>query len=169
MASSISLAAIIEPQDLKPAARSPRCIKVTDLPELAELYMHAYADSTSPPDKDKAAGRISAAFDGIHGAPIPEASLMTADANKRITAAIVTTERALRSDGPKTAFIAELFTHPGNRREGLAEELLSHALQVLHGMGHKTVAVTVSSANAAAIAFYLSRGFRRLSQESARD
>ncbi|BAS07763.1 acetyltransferase [Arthrobacter sp. Hiyo4] len=82
---------------------------------------------------------------------------MTADANKRITAAIVTTERALRSDGPKTAFIAELFTHPGNRREGLAEELLSHALQVLHGMGHKTVAVTVSSANAAAIAFYLSR------------
>lgn len=168
MASSISLAAIIEPQALKPAARPPRSINVTDLPELADLYVHAYADSTSTPDKDKAAGRISGAFDGIHGTPIPQASLMTADAKNRITAAIVTTERALGSDGPKTAFIAELFTHPDNRREALAEHLLNHALQVLHDLGHKTVAVTVSSANAAAIAFYLSRGFRRLSQETAR-
>lgn len=82
MASSISLAAIIEPQALKPAARPPRSINVTDLPELADLYVHAYADSTSTPDKDKAAGRISGAFDGIHGTPIPQASLMTADAKK---------------------------------------------------------------------------------------
>ncbi|WP_306915111.1 MULTISPECIES: GNAT family N-acetyltransferase [unclassified Arthrobacter] len=56
---------------------------------------------------------------------------MTADAEGHITAAIVTIERALGSDGPRTAFIAELFTHPDHRRQGLAEGLLSHAVQAL--------------------------------------
>jgi ribosomal protein S18 acetylase RimI-like enzyme len=169
LVSLISLAAVIEPQELKPAARSPRSIGATDLAELADLYLHAYSDGTSHPDKEKAADRISAVFEGALGTPIHQASLLTVDAGGRVTAAIVILERALGNNGSKTAFIAELFTHPDNRREGLAEELLSHALQALHETGHKTIAVTVDSANAAAIALYLSRDFRRLTQAAAND
>lgn len=162
MVSLISLAALIEPQDLKPSVHSPRNIQATDLPKLADLYLHADANGTS--DSEKAADRIGAVLEGAHGTPIPEASLLTADAEGHITAAIVTIERSLGSDGLRTAFIAELFTHPDHRRQGLAEELLSHAMQALHDTGHRTVAVTVNNANAAAIALYLSRGFRRLTQ-----
>jgi GNAT superfamily N-acetyltransferase len=91
------------------------------MPKLADLYAHAYAGGTSNPDTEKAAARISAVFEGTHGIPIPQASLLTSDGDGRVTAAIVTTERALGSDGSKTAFIAELLTHPAHRRQGLAE------------------------------------------------
>jgi N-alpha-acetyltransferase 10/11 len=157
----ISLATLIEPQHLKPVGNSPRVISATDLPKLADLRLHAYNDGASPPDADKDADRIPAVFQGSHGASLPHASLLTADEEGRITAAIITTERAI-SDGPKTAFIAELFTHPDHRRQGLAEKLLTHAMQALHETGHKTLAVTVNSSNAAALALYLSRDFRRL-------
>jgi len=169
MVSLISLAALIGPQDLKHIVQAPRSIKPTDMPKLADLYMQAYANGTSNPDTEKAADRISAVFEGAHGTPIPQASLLTSDGDGGITAAIVTTERALGSDGPKTAFIAELLTHPDHRRQGLAEDLLSHAIQALHDLGHKTLAVTVNSGNAAAIALYLSRDFRRLSQPTGND
>jgi GNAT superfamily N-acetyltransferase len=169
MVSLISLAAIIEPQDLKPAVQAPRSITPVDLPKLEDLYQHAYADGTSRPDAEKAADRIRAVFEGLHGTPIPQASLLTADADGHITAAIVTTERALGSDESRTAFIAELFTHPDHRRQGIAEDLLTHAMQALHDLGHKTLAVTVNSGNAAAIALYLSRDFRRLTQPTGND
>ena len=162
MAPVISLAALIGPQEPTPAVRLPRAIKITDLPALTDLYLNAYADVTFRPDTGKSADRISAIFEGAHGPQIPQASLLTAKADGSITAAIVTTDRALGNDGARTAFIAELFTHPDHRRQGLAEVLLSHAMQALHGLGHRTLAVTVDSSNAAAIALYLSRDFRRL-------
>jgi len=94
---------------------------------------------------------------------------VTADPDGRVTAAILTTDRFLGNEGSRTAFIAELFTHPDHRRQGFAEDLLSHATAALHGMGHRTLAVTVDSDNAAAIALYLSRDFRRLTQHIAND
>jgi N-alpha-acetyltransferase 10/11 len=170
MVSLISLAALTGPQDLKPIVQAPWSIKPTDLPKLADLYMHAYAGGASNPETEKAAAdRISAVFEGAHGTPILQASLLTVDGDGRVTAAIVTTERAFGNNGSKTAFIAELFTHPDHRRQGVAEDLLSHAIQALHDLGHKTLAVTVSSGNAAAIALYLSRGFRRLSHPTGND
>lgn len=163
MAPVISLAALIAPQEPRPALRLPRTMKTADLPTLTDLYLHAYADGTSRPDTGKSADRINAIFEGAHGPRIPQASLLTATADGSITAAIVTTDRALGNDGARTAFIAELFTHPDHRRQGLAEALLSHAMQALHGLGHRTLAVTVDSNNAGAMALYLSRDFRRLS------
>lgn len=160
----ISLAALIGPQENEPAVRPPRAIKAGDLPTLTDLYLHAYPHEASHPGPGKPADTISAIFDGTHGTPIPQASLLTDNAEGRITAAIITTERALGNDGSRTAFIAELFTHPDHRRQGLAEDLLSHAMQALHELGHRTLAVTVDSNNAAAIALYLSRDFRRLTQ-----
>jgi hypothetical protein len=74
MVALISLAALIEPQAPKSAAHSPRNIEAADLPQLADLYLHDYGDGTSHPDKEKAADRISAVFEGAHGTPIPQAS-----------------------------------------------------------------------------------------------
>jgi GNAT superfamily N-acetyltransferase len=167
MVSLISLAAAIEPQELKPAAYSLRCIEATDLPELSELYVLAYSDGVSHPGSKKSAERISAVFHGADGTRIPQACLVAVDAAGLPAAAIVTTERTFGNSTATTAFIAELFTHPGNRREGLAEHLLAHALQALYDNGHKTVSVTVGGDNFVAIALYLSRDFRRLTPDSA--
>jgi ribosomal protein S18 acetylase RimI-like enzyme len=164
MVSLISLAALNEPQVLKSTVHAPRNIEATDLPKLTDLYLHAYGAGTSHPDKEKAADRISAVFEGTHGTPSPQASLLTADREGRVSAAIITVEKALGSGGPATAFITDLFTHPDHRRQGLAEELLNHAMNALHDTGHKTLAVTVNSSNAAAIALYLSRDFRCITQ-----
>ena len=128
MAPLISLAALVGPQEREPALRLPRPIETVDLPALTDLYLHAYSHTTSRPDTGKQDGKISAVFEGAHGTPIPQASLLTADAAGRITAAILTTDRILGNDGTKTAFITELFTHPEHRRQGLAEVLLRHAM-----------------------------------------
>jgi len=169
MVSLISLATLIGPQERQPTLRIPRTIQPTDLPQITDLYLRAYTDGTPHLDLEKAATRINAVFEGVHGTPIPQASLLTADPDGRVTAAILTTDRHLGNEGSRTAFIAELFTHPDHRRQGLAEDLLSHATAALHGMGHRTLAVTVASDNAAAIALYLSRDFRRLTQHIAND
>jgi predicted N-acetyltransferase YhbS len=134
----ISLAALIEPQILDPSFTAPHVIQATDLPEITDLYLHAYADGTFQPDAETAVASINAVFDGARGSLIPQGSLLTRDPEGRITAAIITTERTFRSDRPKTPFIAQLFTHPDYRRQHLAEILLSHAMQALHDSGHKT-------------------------------
>jgi hypothetical protein len=108
MAPLISLAALIGPQERKPALRLPLPIKATDVPTLTDLYLDAYAGATSHPETGKPAERISAVFEGAHGTPIPQTCLLTANAEGRITAAIVTTDRALGNDGARTAFIAKL-------------------------------------------------------------
>lgn len=165
MVSLISLAAVIEPQDFNCAAQQLRGVRATDLPELADLYLRAYSDADSPPDTARATVRIKAILDGAYGVPIPQACLLTVDEAGRATAAIVTIERAIGNKASTAAFIAELFTHPEKRREGLAEKLLSQAMQALHDAGRTTVSVTVDRNNPAALALYLSRGFRRLIPE----
>jgi ribosomal protein S18 acetylase RimI-like enzyme len=158
----VSMAALLEPQVLDPFRPAPRAITAADVPELADLYQLAYAGKNPQPDAETAHTNISAVFDGVRGALIPAASLLTHDdAQGGITAAIIITERTFRSDKPPTPFIAQLFTHPHYRRQGLAESLLSHAMQALHESGYKTLAVTVNSSNAPAMALYLSRDFRR--------
>lgn len=159
--SLVPMAALLEPRALTPAVPAPRTFTAADLPGLEELYRQAYPERNPDPDAETALTSISALFNGARGAPIPQACLLTHDAQGRITAAILTTERTVRSDKPQTPFIAQLFTHPDYRRQGLAETLLSHAMQALHESGYKILAVSVDSSNAAAMALYLSRDFRR--------
>jgi ribosomal protein S18 acetylase RimI-like enzyme len=165
----ISLAALIGPQEHKPDSRIPRPLAASDLPELKDLYLQAYDPETEHSEGFHSVDRIGTIFDGVHGTPIPEASLLTVGADGRITGAIIITDRHVGSPGPGTAFIAELFTHPDHRRQGLAEDLLRHAMHVLHTLGHNILAVTVHSGNAAAMALYLSRDFRRLNQRTGND
>ena len=160
----ITLAALTGPQDSRPAIIPVRPIEVRDLPELTRMYRHAYADVPAHPHGGNP-GWIRGLFDGIHGCPVTEASLVAATPDGRLTAAIITTDTTLGDEKSTVAFIAELFTDPDHRRQGLAEELLHRCMHALHSTGRTTVAVSIDSSNAAAMALYLSRDFRRLTDD----
>ncbi|MEW1808997.1 GNAT family N-acetyltransferase [Pseudarthrobacter sp. NPDC080039] len=157
----ITLAALTGPPESRPSRVPVRPIEPGDLPEVARVYSRAYVgDAASGHGGDP--GRIRALFDGVHGCPVTEASLVAAAPDGRIAAAIITTDTTSGTEKSTAAFIAELFTDPDHRRQGLAEELLHHCMHTLHSIGRGTVAVTIDSSNAAAMALYLSRDFRRL-------
>ncbi|WP_426998476.1 GNAT family N-acetyltransferase [Pseudarthrobacter sp. N5] len=166
MSPFVTLAASTGPHEPGSAAL-PRPIAATDLPELTRLILHADTTGTAHPGTADPANRLSAHFTGGHGTLIRDATLLATDAQGRITAAIVVTERAFGAGGHRTAFIAELFTHPEHRRQGLAENLLRTAMHNLHAKGRDTVAVTLDSSNAAAMALYLAMDFRRWSRQTA--
>ena len=141
-----------------------RPIQAEDVPGLSRMYREAYADGLPQP-ADRAVGWIDALLHGAQGRHVPEASAVKAGPDGQLAAAIIVTEPAPGSEGGWDSEIAELFTHPDHRRQGLAEELLGHSLHVLHTLGRNRVAVTVDSGNSAALALYLSRDFRRLSDD----
>lgn len=157
----VTLAAQTGPQERGATTIQVRPVEAWDLPELSALYRQAYAGDAENPG-DGTAGGIEALLQGVHGSPMAGASLVSVDAGGHITAAIITTDAALAAGGSGTALIAELFTHPDQRRQGLAEELLRQCIHALHTIGRTRVAVHVDSSNAAAMALYLSRDFRRL-------
>lgn len=157
----VTLAAPTGPQDRRATTIRVRPVEALDLPELTDLYRRAYADGADHP-VDGTAGGIGTLLQGVHGSPVADASLVSLDAGGRITAAIITTDTAMADEGSGAAFIAELFTHPDHRRQGLAEELLLRCIDALHSIGRTTVAVRVDSGNSAVMALYLSRDFRRL-------
>jgi ribosomal protein S18 acetylase RimI-like enzyme len=161
MNSLITLAALTGPPEHEAGLVPPRRIEARDLPELTLMYQHAYADGPAHASGGNV-DRVGALFDGVHGRPVPEASLVTAGPDGRLTAAIIITDCTPGNEGGAEAFIAELFTHPDHRRQGLAEELLRHSMDALHSSGRTTVAVSVDSSNSAAMALYLSRDFRRI-------
>jgi len=156
----ITLAALTGPPEHEAAVIAPLRIEARDLPELTQMYQQAYADGPAHASNGNA-GRIGALFDGVHGRPVPEASLVTGGSDGRLSAAIIITDCTPGNEGAAEACIAELFTHPDHRRQGLAEELLRYSMHALHALGRTTVAVSVDSSNSAALALYLSRDFRR--------
>lgn len=148
-------------------ASTIRPIHENDRAQLADLYAHAHTGTTNQ-DQD-AAGRLKTdidttfhnIFDDARHPVIPEASLVSVDAQGCIIAGIVIIDQPSEDGSINTAFITELFTHPHHRRQGLAEDLLRTAIHHLHKAGRPTVAVTLDDANAAAMALYLSMDFRR--------
>lgn len=158
MNETITLVALTEHKDTRPALVPLRLLEPGDLPELRRVQQHAYADGPGQPGDADSAWAGATGVEGF-GRTVEAASLVTSGPDGQITAAILITEH----DGG--AVVAELFTHPDHGRQGLAEELLRHALHVLHALDHATVTVTVEETNSAAIALYLSRGFRRLMDE----
>jgi GNAT superfamily N-acetyltransferase len=151
----ITLVGLTWHKDMRPALVPVRRLEPDDLPELHSVQRHAYADGPAQPDDGDA---LRTGIPGVSGPgrTVEAATLVTSDPEGHITAAIIVTEQ---EGGP---VIAELFTHPDYRRQGLAEELLGHALHVLHALDHATVTVTVEEGNSAAMALYLSRDFRRV-------
>ncbi|WP_026536291.1 GNAT family N-acetyltransferase [Arthrobacter sp. H14] len=166
MSTPITLAALTGGRDKEPKV-AMRPINAADVPTLAELYFNAYVPAAiegwSPAE---ASSRLHGLINGGHERPISMASLLAEDTDSQITAAIVVLEGASGDEKEQPAFIAELFIHPEHQRKGLAQELLHSAMNALHAMGRSTIAVTVDSANAAAMALYLSMDFRRWPPQS---
>jgi ribosomal protein S18 acetylase RimI-like enzyme len=160
----IILTAVTAPRDGGRPGAAIRPIRAADLDELSAMYRDSYADSLPQP-ADRTSGWINALLDGAEGRHVPEASAVVAGPDGQLAAAIIVTEPVPGSAGDWDSVIAELFTHPEHRRQGLAEELLGHCLQVLYTLGRSRVAVTVDSGNSAALAFYLSRDFRRAADD----
>jgi ribosomal protein S18 acetylase RimI-like enzyme len=160
MNASITLVAVTGPQKATPARVPVRPLGLDDLPELAGLWRQVYASGAGL-QRGGDSGWIGASMDerGGRTAASDAASLVTSGPDGQITAAIIVTEL----DGE--AVIDELFTHPDHRRQGLAEELLRHCMHLLHTLGRPTVTVTVEDNNPAAMALYLSRDFRRLTDD----
>ncbi|QDY91254.1 GNAT family N-acetyltransferase [Arthrobacter sp. UKPF54-2] len=160
----IILTAATGPREgVRPAA-AIRPIRADDIPRLDAMYRDAYAHALPQPP-ERAVGWIDALLDGAEGRHVPEASAVLAGPDGQLAAAIIVTEPASGTAEAWDSVIAELFTHPDHRRQGLAEELLGHCLHVLHTLGRTRVAVAVDSGNSAALALYLSRDFRRLADD----
>lgn len=157
----ITLVAVTGHQDSTPARIPVRPLEPDDIPELASLHRGIYADAGEQQRSGGDPGWIGTSPDGGRNRTAQAASLVASGPGGQITAAIIITER----DGE--AVIDELFTHPDHRRQGLAEELLRHCMHVLHTLGLSTVTVTVDENNSAAMALYLSRDFRRLTDDDA--
>lgn len=156
----ITLVAVTGHQNTTPARILVRPLSADDLPELASLHREIYADDTAQ-QRGGDPDRIRTSPDGGRNPVAEAASLVASGPGGQITAAIIITER----DGE--AIIDQLFTHPDHRRQGLAEELLRHCLYVLHTLGISTVSVTIDENNSAALALYLSRDFRRPTDDDA--
>lgn len=155
MNTSITLVAETGEQDIKPPRVPVRPLESDDFPELASLRRHAYAG-----DGGRLRGRdLGGSADEGRGRTTAAASLVASGPDGQIMAAIIIVER----DGK--AVIEELFTHPDHRRQGLAEELLRHSMHALNNLGRTTVTVIVDENNPAALALYLSRDFRRLTDD----
>ncbi|MET3811862.1 GNAT family N-acetyltransferase [Arthrobacter sp. UYEF3] len=160
----IILTAVTAPRDGGRTVAAIRPIRAADLDQLSTMYRDSYADGLPQPP-DRSDGWINALLDGAEGPHVAQASAVVAGPDGQLAAAIIVTEPAAGSPGDWDSVIAELFTHPDHRRQGLAEELLGHSLHALHALGRTTVAVAVDSGNSAALALYLSRDFRRRADE----
>lgn len=163
----ITLTAVPAPRGGGPAA-AIRPIRSADVAALSTMYLDSYAGALPQP-AGREAGWIEALLEGAEGRLLPEASAVLAGADGQLSAAIIVTDPAPGTTGDWDSVIAELFTHPDHRRNGLAEDLLGHCLQALHTLGRNKVAVTVDSGNAAALALYLSRDFRRATADDGDD
>ncbi|WP_307036635.1 GNAT family N-acetyltransferase [Arthrobacter sp. B3I4] len=141
-----------------------RPIHPADVDELSDMYRKSYAESLPQPP-ERATGWIDSLLAGAEGNHLRGASAVLTGPEGQLTAAIIVTEPAAGENPGWDAVIAELFTHPGHRRQGLAEDLLAHSLSALRAMGRTRVAVAVDSGNSAALALYLSRDFRRVTDD----
>lgn len=85
----IALATLTGPPETKPSM-VPVHLEARELPELTRMYSPAYADGAG-----HLHGRgpewMRDLFDGVHGHPVAEASLVTVAPNGRLTAPIITT------------------------------------------------------------------------------
>lgn len=141
-----------------------RPIHPADVGEVSDMYRKSYAESLPQPP-ERSTGWIDSLLAGVQGRHLREASAVLTSPDGQLTAAIIVTEPAAGGNPGWDAVIAELFTHPGFRRQGLAEDLLAHSLAALRALGRTRVAVTVDSGNSAALALYLSRDFRRVTDD----
>lgn len=99
---------------------------------------------------------IERAFDGGHGALIPQASLVAVEPDGAIVGAVLTVLDAPWDHTPRGPFVIDVFVVPGERGRGLGRALMVAAMA---GSPGSTIALRVEDDNPAAIALYEGLGF----------
>lgn len=76
-----------------------------------------------------------------------------------LVAVVLTVRRANWEGAPADRYISEAFTAADQRRRGPARSAMTAALAALSAAGERQVALTVTAANAPALALYRAKGF----------
>jgi GNAT superfamily N-acetyltransferase len=63
------------------------------------------------------------------------------------------------TDDPEERKLDKLYIHPGRQRHGYGSRLLNHVIEAAHGMGCRSLILTVNKQNTKAIAAYEKNGF----------
>ena len=102
---------------------------------------------------------IERAFDGGHGALVPQASLVAVDDDGAILGAVLTVLDPPWDHTPRGSFVIDVFVVPAARGRGVGRALM---LAAMAGAPAPTIALRVENDNAAALALYASLGFTAL-------
>jgi ribosomal protein S18 acetylase RimI-like enzyme len=127
-----------------------------DAQAIAAAYHESYKGEWTPAESLE---DIERAFDGGHGALIPQASLAAVGADGAIVGAVLTVLDAPWDHTPRGPFVIDVFVVPGARDRGIGRALM---LAAMAGSPGHSIALRVEDDNAAAIGLYRSLGFERV-------
>jgi GNAT superfamily N-acetyltransferase len=119
----------------------------------------AYQDTPDASDAGDtvtdAVREIAAVFDGEYGPMLPKASFIADEANRPVTATLVT----FWNGEPLLAYV---FTAPESHGQGLATMVIRATMNSLGQDGHLALNLAVTDANARAAGLYLHLGFQHV-------
>jgi ribosomal protein S18 acetylase RimI-like enzyme len=124
-----------------------------DAPAIAAVYHASYDGEWTVAESLE---DIERAFDGGHGALIPQATLVAEESDGSIVGAVLTVLDAPWDHTPRGPFVIDLFVAPGKRGRGLGRALMAAAMSGSPGI---SIALRVEGDNTAALALYESLGF----------
>lgn len=107
---------------------------------------------------DEARAEIAVTFAGESGELWLAASPVVRS-DDVLVAVVLTVRRANWEGAPADRYISEAFTAADQRRRGPARSAMTAALAALSAAGERQVALTVTAANAPALALYRAKGF----------
>ncbi|MFW0121820.1 GNAT family N-acetyltransferase [Rothia sp. CCM 9419] len=149
-----------------PLRKSPQRLNLRpttpeDTEAIARLLFSSYDESTFVTQED-AQRQVKEILAGTYGEFYPEASPLLIDDNGRAVAVLLSLKNRLDHNGPEeTPTLLELITAPSRRREGIAEELITYALDIMQNHHYDEASTHISERNAAALALYLTLGWQR--------
>ncbi len=141
-----------------PSALRLRRMAPSDAPALGPLYFESYDPGISWSTLQEAADDTDAWFNGEYGSPWWDGSLVVQDGDN-VVAAVFCVQRAPWPDTPDCPFVTDLFTDRRYRRRGLAQAMLTTALDAAATIERPQLSLRVLPDNGPALALYRSLGF----------
>lgn len=153
------VADVVAPEPGLPAGVAVRPLVRDDIPALAQMYLDAY-EPAAVSTLEEATSEIVSAFDGEWGQLWPEAS-PGAWFGGQLVCVVQTVRRPAWDPQMNCPWLIEVMTDHASRRRGLARALIVAACRAVDLAGEPRVGLTVDDDNRAAVALYVSLGFRR--------